>query len=598
MALDCSNGWNGSCDLSYQNAFATSGCIEYDADIVGIGVVVSFVLSSVISFASVVIGYFTLSLPRYLLNEADVLYIGAFRRLFMSRKRTIETVDDASDALRSDALISFMLSMSDQQLVSGVALLIAGFAKNTDITTYSMDVIAALAFQSSSVHLATLPLIRYHLKDHMTALAIRFSFMIANLAMLAFLMIEQTSSQWWPNLYFTCAFSDFTLKGATAVDILSQFVILILLCYDYGDAACALFGQADDRSILEFVFNRKYRQYQIDKRPTQQDYHRAKALAIRANSKEKQSRSQVRDTLQDIRLMESFAFHEFFGSYAAGIMWLAFIQVYGIINVFKTRAEPKGSTGSMNAWGFGQIVPLVLLVLPLMAAIEAYDDYKDQKASREATDSSSPTPDVQNDAISIVSNKASTVSSEVPSGDQEDSPEQESPQDEREGHELSIIGDAPTRRDSHHRRTSSAEQSISRISLRQDTEARIGRQGTFPRPGPESSRLWLIRWTTESAEPYKWKSLKFCMFAYLFFASGLTIWYAVANLNNVLPPSQYWGLSAILWMTILRAVLGQVQLLLYARKNKALKDGTPPTAQTPQPNAANPPPSTSNSTRL
>ena len=80
-------------------------------------------------------------------------------------------------------LKSFMLSMSDQQLVSGVALLIAGFAKHMEITTYSMDVIAALAYLSSSVHLATLPLIRDHLKGHAAALYVRFFFMFANLAM-------------------------------------------------------------------------------------------------------------------------------------------------------------------------------------------------------------------------------------------------------------------------------------------------------------------------------------------------------------------------------------------------------------------------------
>jgi hypothetical protein len=324
------------------------------------------------SFASVIIGYFTLSIPHYLLNDADVLYIGTFRRLFMSKKRTIETVDDASDALRSDALKSFMLSMSDQQLVSGVALLIAGFAKHMEITTYSMDVIAALAYLSSSVHLATLPLIRDHLKGHAAALYVRFFFMFANLAMLAFLMIEQTSAQWRPNFYFACAFPAFTLKDADFVDVLSQFVILISLCYDYGDAACALFGQPDDRSIFDLVLGRIYRHFQINKRPNQQDYHRAKALAIRVHSKEKQSRSQVRDTIQDMRLVESFAFCEFFGSYASSIMWLAFIQIYGIISAFQTRAEESESTGDMNAWGFGQIVPLVLLVLPLMAAIEAH----------------------------------------------------------------------------------------------------------------------------------------------------------------------------------------------------------------------------------
>jgi hypothetical protein len=142
-------------------------------------VIVAFVISSLLAFVSIVVGYFTMSIPTYLLNDVDVILIGRVRAI-LRLKKVVNTMDDASDPLRVEGLQSFMLAMSDQQLVSGVALLIAGYAKRSDITTYSMDVIAALAFLSTSVHLSTLPLVRFLLRDHSISLGIRVVFMCSN----------------------------------------------------------------------------------------------------------------------------------------------------------------------------------------------------------------------------------------------------------------------------------------------------------------------------------------------------------------------------------------------------------------------------------
>lgn len=90
-------------------------------------------ISSLLAFVSIVVGYFTMSIATYLLNDVDVILIGHVRAILRVEK-VVNTMDDASDPIRVDGLQSFMLAMSDQQLVGGVALLITGYAKHSDIT--------------------------------------------------------------------------------------------------------------------------------------------------------------------------------------------------------------------------------------------------------------------------------------------------------------------------------------------------------------------------------------------------------------------------------------------------------------------------------
>ncbi|KIW75340.1 hypothetical protein Z517_10081 [Fonsecaea pedrosoi CBS 271.37] len=103
---------------------------------------------------------------------------------------------------------------------------------------------------------------------------------------------------------------------------------------------------------------------------------------------------------------------EFWGSFAFRIVWLAFVQIYDIINVFSTSAESRGCTGNMNEVGFGEIISLVLLVSPLMAAIEARDDYNDKK-SRQKHDRKENLASEEGNETSSIAPEPAPISSTV-----------------------------------------------------------------------------------------------------------------------------------------------------------------------------------------
>jgi hypothetical protein len=79
--------------------------------------------------------------------------VKTLRGVFVSKKCTEDEDEDARD-FRIESLQGFMLSISDQQLVTGLAMLVAGWARYSSITVYSMNIVSGLAFFASSVHIA------------------------------------------------------------------------------------------------------------------------------------------------------------------------------------------------------------------------------------------------------------------------------------------------------------------------------------------------------------------------------------------------------------------------------------------------------------
>ena len=67
----------------------------------------------------------------------------------------------------------------------------------------------------------------------------------------------------------------------------------------------------------------------------------------------------------------SWAIEEASDSFTFRIFWLGSACAYGITDIFLVLAEAEGMDGNRNEWGFGQIVPLVLLLLPLLTATQS-----------------------------------------------------------------------------------------------------------------------------------------------------------------------------------------------------------------------------------
>lgn len=60
------------------------------------------------------------------------------------------------------------------------------------------------------------------------------------------------------------------------------------------------------------------------------------------------------------------------GSTLSQLLWLSFSLLYGTVKIFAWRSTSAGVELAENAWGFGQVIPLLMLIQPLMAVPELF----------------------------------------------------------------------------------------------------------------------------------------------------------------------------------------------------------------------------------
>lgn len=95
---------------------------------------------------------------------------------------------------RSEALTKFILSLSDQQLVTGLAILIASLSNRCRVTVYEFRVVVSLAWFSSTTHQSTLRVLQHYLFANKVVRNWRIFAMVGLMIMLLFGLMAQTGS--------------------------------------------------------------------------------------------------------------------------------------------------------------------------------------------------------------------------------------------------------------------------------------------------------------------------------------------------------------------------------------------------------------------
>jgi hypothetical protein len=286
-------------------------------------------------------------------------------------KNSSKAADAAARRFRIDAVRDFMLALSDQQLVTGVAMLVAAFGRWSSITTYSANVVAALAYFSSSVHMGTLDFLTTYLRRHDVVKGCRVVAMLLTVLMLVFFLALQLSDGWYvvdhqSNLFVKCAFQDFQVGDSDGITWLPRLYVIALLVYAHYDKIAILYskhGRAPQG--ISPIVAKRMRKYKIDRiEPRSVRYkRRAQRLIVQPPS--------LRRSVITWMMVESYAFHEAQESRAWDIASLLYANVVGAVRVFFYRNSSEGTSGPFNTMGFGQIVPVFLLVLLIFAAVES-----------------------------------------------------------------------------------------------------------------------------------------------------------------------------------------------------------------------------------
>ncbi|TIA79691.1 hypothetical protein D6C76_03491 [Aureobasidium pullulans] len=340
---------------------------EADTEISGIGAILAFLLSAYITFAIVLISYLLGSIDTSLLRPVD-LYV---HRLPSQRRTSISW---------HKALHQCVLLLSDQQIVTGIAVCMAGFiALHGRISVYHFQIVIMLAWMSSSVHLSALTMLGEYFRKRPGVLGWRIVGMLVLLILLLAALAPTNSNlwatQWTPDsehyektswaIPAKCFFFHTWGEGVNPDAPLSYLILTLSYVWKIG----ALFRSSRN------VFHRRVRgpyEYFLER-----ILHKEAIKASKCRGKRRLSWIYYATMVVYIILLALF---EFSASFAASL-WLSYVGlVYGTIQIVIPRQQNSWWNSKENSWTFGQIVPLVLLIQPIGAILENYRS-RNHKAS-------------------------------------------------------------------------------------------------------------------------------------------------------------------------------------------------------------------------
>ena len=119
--------------------------------------------TALLVFIAIVLVYPTDSLPVESQNRVDAIVVEHARHWLKFRVPKESVQRKLRIKRRRDALLHFILALSDQQLVTGLATLITAFAQRCNISVYYFNLVVALAWFSSTTHLRGPASIRFYI---------------------------------------------------------------------------------------------------------------------------------------------------------------------------------------------------------------------------------------------------------------------------------------------------------------------------------------------------------------------------------------------------------------------------------------------------
>lgn len=362
----------------------------------------AYLISALLAIIAIVFGYLSDSLPDWYLNETDETVIASFQACLPSgssaaRLRSgyekIKTIAllgrktkehrTLTKPQRQELVKRFILTLSDQQLATGLAILVAAVANQCKLTVWEFQLAFSLAWFSSTTHLATLDCLREYFIEHGAVRNWRVFGMLALLILLMYCLIISMASV-DSTIPVQCTFSFFGQRGEfnTAPldinDILSASLTLLLLTWQYMVRILWSYKRNEEGATTteRLFFNLRTSHHRKKFKPTPEElvYLVDEAVLERNATNRRKELERIR-TSRGIRrhyLITWRASNIYSESFLSLGPMLTFMISFGFAQLYLNRWHTGIPVEIDTSMSFGQITPLFLLVLPILAAAEAY----------------------------------------------------------------------------------------------------------------------------------------------------------------------------------------------------------------------------------
>jgi hypothetical protein len=298
-----------------------------------------------------------------------IAYVGGFLPSQYLRRtdRLVLHVDSRNQDSRWREIIeSITLSLSDQQLVTGLAILIAGYYEtlNNGLSVYHWNIVVYLAWMSSAVHIASLTLLKDVFNKRPKLRNIRVAGMLLLLVLLtaamwplrrAFVPIGTPVRCLWRSRPWNARLQSMDDEFAS-LDINWVFSVTLLIGA-YVWKLSQLFSSSRGWVRQWLIAKPQAATERIMRRALLS--HRAKWLTRPAYF------------LSIYFYAISVVYTETADSFAAAIVYLCLALARGAICILYDRSYvPEDVKAGESALTFGQLVPLFLLILPALTIFE------------------------------------------------------------------------------------------------------------------------------------------------------------------------------------------------------------------------------------
>jgi hypothetical protein len=339
--------------------FVLDGAVtKPDPDISGIGVILAFLISAYVSFFVVLGAYlFGLVEPK-LLSAADVR--------FMRIQSRIDHYSQLHQLLQHAILV-----LSDQQIVTGIAIMAAGFVglRSGDTDVYHYQIVLYLAWLSSSVHLSALTFLRPFLESHPAVRSWRLVGMVVLFFMLIVGLVPTVSYDWgiinisdptdasigkddltgW-GIPARCFWARTYGDGVNNDAPIGYALLIVSYIWKVGDMF------APTRNLFTSGI----------RGPTERAIEHILSITARQYVRTRRTRYLWCFRLLLVPSIPFITLVEFLSSLSASLWLSMWGLVFGTIQVIVPRQQNVLQTALKESeWGFSQLVPMILLIQPL-----------------------------------------------------------------------------------------------------------------------------------------------------------------------------------------------------------------------------------------
>jgi len=291
-------------------------------------------------------------LLRFLTNDGDA-------RLERVRKTIVD----------SKLLFKVLLSLSDQQMVTGFAILTVGLVQIDSITEYHFAIVQNLSILSFVVYDTTAVILQDEVVQHRMTRHWRGVIIIGS--MLITVMMELPEGHNYNmndyGLPVKCIWS--SMEGNYSPQSGSFWLMIFwmaILLFQLVLTLCVYFPNAFGKLVENTVVKATY-SYLMDKLLAARDAHEVRA---------KNPKETVIDWCLAAVVWSAavciFGITEVLYSQAFGLQlnWIIMLNSINYIFVLRNKASVNGREGNEDEWGFSQAVPMFLLILPIATVAE------------------------------------------------------------------------------------------------------------------------------------------------------------------------------------------------------------------------------------